>query len=57
MKKKLFAGELNTAYMWYVNMQEIQYYAINSLLYLRTAKEKYVKMYEEFIIQLHMYAK
>ena len=43
--------------MWHVNKQGVQQYAINLLLYLRNAKEKYVKMYEEFILQLHMYAK
>ena len=31
--------------------------AINLLLYLRILREKYVKMYEGFIMQLHMYAK
>ena len=53
--KRLFAGELSTTFTWYVH--GIHHYAINSILYLRTLKEKYVKMYEEFIIQLHMYAK
>ena len=43
--------------MWYVNKQRIQHCAINSLLYLRTAREKYIKMYKEFITELHMYAK
>ena len=55
--EKLFMGELNTAYAWYVNKQGIQCYAINSLLYLRMVREKYIKMYDEFIMQLHMYAK
>ena len=32
-------------------------HAINSLLYLRTLREKYVKMYEEFILQLCLYYK
>ena len=31
--------------------------AINSLLYLRNLREKYVKLYEEFILQLWLYAK
>ena len=55
--EKLFIGELNTAYTWYLNKQGIQPYAINSLLYLRMVREKYVKMYKEFIMQLCMYAK
>ena len=40
-----------------MNKQGIQHYVINSLLYLRLVREKYVNMYEEFIMQLHMYAK
>ena len=52
--EKPFTRELNTAYMWYVNKQGIQHYAINSLLYLRTVRYEYVKMYEEFIMQLCM---
>ena len=58
--EKLFTGQLNTAYMWYINThgtQGIQHYAINSLLYLRTIREKYIQMYKEYIMQLHMYAK
>ena len=35
----------------------IQHYAINLMLYLRTIKEKYIEMYNEFISQLHKYAK
>ena len=31
--------------------------AMNSLLFLTTAREKYFKMYERFINQLKMYAK
>ena len=53
----MFTGELNAAYLWYVNKQGIQHYAINSLLYPRMVREKYVKMYEEFIMKLCMYAK
>ena len=55
--EKLFAGELCTAFTWYVNKQGGHHYAINSLLYLHTLKEKYVKMYEDFKLQLCMYAK
>ena len=38
--EKLFAGELSTAYTWYLNKQGIQHYAISLLLYLRTVEEK-----------------
>ena len=34
----------------------IQHYAINSMLYLRTIKDKYIEMCNEFIAQLHNYA-
>ena len=55
--EKLFAGELSTAFTWYVSKNGVHHYAINLLLYLRTLREKYVKMYEEFILQLQLYAK
>ena len=55
--EKLFTGELNTAYTLYVNKPGIQHYAINSLLYLRMGREKYINMYKEFLTQLNMYAK
>ena len=35
----------------------IQHYAINSMLYLRTIKDKYIEIYNEFIVQLHIYTK
>ena len=34
----------------------VGHYVINSLLFLTTAREKYVKMYERFIDQLKMYS-
>ena len=58
--EKLFSGQHNAAYMWYTNThgtQGIQHYTINSLLYLRTIRAKYIQTYKEFIMQLHMYAK
>ena len=36
---------------------DIQHYAFNSMLYLRTIKDKYIEMYNEFISQLHNYTK
>ena len=50
--KRLFTGDFSKAFTWYVNRQGVQHYAINLLL-----REKYVKMYEEFIMQLCIYAK
>ena len=35
----------------------IQHYAVNSMLYLCTIKDKYMEVYNEFILQLHTYAK
>ena len=55
--EKLFAGKLNHWYNWYLSKDGIGHYAINSLLFLTTTREKYVKMYERFISQLYMYAK
>ena len=56
--EKLFAGQQDTRLFHpvYVNMQGIQHYSINSLLYLRIVNKKYVLMYKEFIIQLPIYA-
>ena len=45
--KKIFAGQLILAYQWYINScsnRGVQHYAINSLLYLRMIKDKYVQM-------------
>ena len=53
----LFAGELNTAYTWYSNAPNTQEYAIDSLLYLRTVRDKYIQIYKEFITQLHIHTK
>ena len=55
--ERLFAGEKGTALLQpiYTNMQGIQHYSINSLLYLIIVKEQCVSMYKEFIMQLHIY--
>ena len=57
--KRILAEQLTSAYQWSINThcnRGVHHYAINSLLYLRTIKDKYVHMYNEFIKQLHMYA-
>ena len=51
----LLAGELNNWYQWYLTKEGVEHYAINSLLYITTMKEKYVRMHEKFISQLKMY--
>ena len=55
--ERLFASELGTSFTWNVKKNGVHHYAIDMLLYLRTLRDKYVKMYEEFITQLHIYAK
>ena len=60
MYEKLFTGQITQTYEYYPQMHGdcgIQHYAINSMLYLRTIKRKYIEMYIEFISQLHKYAK
>ena len=56
--EKLFAGQQGTVLLQpiYTNIQGIQHYSINSLLHLSIVKEKYVSMYKEFVMQLHIYA-
>ena len=51
----LFSGQSVAAYEVYSQMHGacgIQHYAINSMLYLHTIKDKYIKIYDEFISQL-----
>ena len=55
--ERLFASELGSSFTWYLTKEGVNHFAINTLLYLRMLREKYVKMYEKFIIQLKMYAK
>ena len=50
--ERLFAHKLSSWFNWYLTKDGVYHYAINSLLYLRMIREKYVKMYEEFISQL-----
>ena len=56
----LFAGQSMAAYEVYSQMQGAcgtQHYAINSMLYLHMIKDKYIKIYNEFISQLRIYVK
>ena len=58
LKEKIFVGKMNE---WL--KQELTHYnnehsySINTLLFLTTIKEKYVRMYERFIIELKSYSK
>ena len=60
MYESLFAGQTAAAYESYLQMHGacgIQHYAVNSMLYLHTIKEKYIEIYNEFISQLCIFAK
>ena len=57
LNERLLASKLGSSFTLYVTKDGVNHYAINTLLYLRTLRKKYVKMCEEFIIQLHMYVK
>ena len=50
--EKLYAGHVNKWFEMYSASQGANYYAIHSLLYLRTIQKKYIKMYERFVNQL-----
>ena len=54
---KLFSGQITNWYNYYSSSSGVQHYVINSLLFLTTVREKYVKMYERFLNQLRQYSK
>ena len=54
--EKLYAGHVNKWFEMYSASQGANYYAIHSLLYLRTIQEKYIKMYKRFVNQLKEYS-
>ena len=56
-KERTFAGSLNQWFDMYLHQEGINHYAINSVLYLISVREKYVKMYERFIEELRIYSK
>ena len=58
--ESLFAGQTSATYEAYSQMHgacSIQHYVVNLMLYLHTIKDKYIKIYNEFISQLCIYAK
>ena len=60
MYESLFASQAAVVYESYLQMHGacgIQHYAVNSMLYLHTIKEKYIEIYNEFISQLCIYVK
>ena len=54
--ERLYVGHVNKWFEMYSSSQGDNYYAIHSLLYLRTIQEKYIKMYERFVNQLKEYS-
>ena len=58
--ESLFTDMTLEAYESYSQMhgsRGIQHYAVNLMLHLRTIKDKYIEIYNEFILQLCIYAK
>ena len=55
--ERLFAGQESSLSLWslYANAQGIQHYSVNSLLYVRTVKDKYILLYKELISQRCIY--
>ena len=51
-KERTFAGKLNQMYQVYLNKEGTHNSAINSVLFLTTVREKYVKMYKRFQLTL-----
>ena len=54
--KKLFAGQIKDWYYYYLTSRGVNQYAVNSILFLTTVREKFVKMYERFLNQLKQYS-
>ena len=57
-QERLFAGQQGSLMLrsLYANSLGLHHYSINSLLCLRTVQDKYIALYRELIIQLHVYA-
>ena len=55
--EKTFAGKLHDWMELYMQDEGVHNYAINSILFLTTVREKYVRMYERFIEELKLYSR
>ena len=55
--EKTFAGKLHDWMELYSRDEGVCNYAINSILFLTTVREKYVRMYERFIEELKLYSR
>ena len=56
-KERTFAGRLNQWLELYLHQEGMHHYVLNSILFLSTIREKYMKMYERFLEELKMYSK
>ena len=55
--EKTFTGKLHDWMELYTQDEGVHNYAINSILFLTTVREKYVKMYERFIEEMKLHSK
>ena len=55
--EKTFTGNLHGCMEIYSQDEGVCNYAINSVLFLTTVQEKYVKLYKRFIEELRLYSK
>ena len=55
--KKTFTGKLHAWMEIYSRDEGVCNYAINSILFLTTVREKYVRMHERFIEELKLYSR
>ena len=55
--EKTSAGKLHDLMELYAQDKGVHNYAINSVLFLTTVREKYVKMYKRFIEEMKLYSK
>ena len=55
--EKTFTGKLHDWMEIYSQDEGMQNYAINSVLFLTTVQEKYIKMYQRFIEELKLYSR
>ena len=55
--EKAFTGKLHDWMELYLQDEGVCNYAINSILFLTTVQEKYVRMYERFIEELKLYSR
>ena len=56
-KEKIFAGKIHDWLELYFHVEGVHHYAISSILYLTTIREKYIKMYAKFVGELGINSK